>query len=70
MKLNRLKVARIEKKLMPVEWVHRLLEEAAHELRKPIETIGRNHPEYQLILNGLDNAVDKVAVLFADDQDS
>ena len=69
--LNELKIARMNCRLMPVEWVHRLLEEAALDLRKPIEIIGRNHPVYeQLILNGLDNAVGKVAVLLADDQAS
>jgi hypothetical protein len=54
---------------MPVDWVHQMLETAALELRKPIEIIGRKHPDYQqLILNGLDNAMDKVAIFLADDR--
>ncbi len=69
LKLNRLKVARMKKELMPVDWVHRWLREAAAELRKPIEIIGRNHPEHkQLILNGLDNASAKVSEMLSDDQ--
>jgi len=66
LRINRLRAARLEGRLMPVDWVHRWLKEAAAELRKPIEIIGRNHPEYkQLILNGLDNASDKVSEMLA-----
>lgn len=69
LRINRLKVARLEGKLMPVDWVHRWLREAAAELRKPIEIIGRNHPEHkQLILDGLDNAAAKIEEMLSDDQ--
>ena len=69
LRLADLRIARLEAKLMPVDWVHRMLDEMAAELRKPIEIIGRNHPEYQqMIINGLDNAMDKVSIMLADDQ--
>ena len=67
--LNRLKTARLRGELMRIDNVKRIIEAAAYELRKPIEIIGRNHPELQqLILNGLDNARDSMAKMFADDQ--
>ena len=60
----------MKKELMPVDWVHQWLKEAASELRKPITIIGRKNPEHQqLILNGLDNATEKVRIMLADDQD-
>ena len=71
LRLADLKIARLEAKLMPVDWIHRMLEEMGAELRKPIEIIGRKHPEYQqMFLDGLDNAMDKVATILADDQPS
>lgn len=61
LRMNQLKIARLEGRLMPVDWVQRMLDEMADELRKPIEIIGRKHPEYaQMVLNGLDSAADKV----------
>ena len=67
--LNRLKTARLRGELMRVEKVKTIIETAAAELRKPIEIIGRNHPELQqMILNGLDNARDSMAKMFEDDQ--
>lgn len=69
LRLADLRIARLEAKLMPVDWVHRMLEEMASELRKPIAIIGRNHPEYeQMIINALDNAMDKLATMLSDDQ--
>ena len=67
--LNRLKTARLRGELMRVEKVKKIIEMAAAELRRPIEIIGRNHPELQqMILNGLDNARDSMAKMFSDDQ--
>lgn len=71
LRLADLKIARLESKLMPVDWVNQAVEKIATELRKPIEIIARNHPEYaQLIVTGLDNALDTVATMLADDQPS
>jgi predicted RNase H-like nuclease (RuvC/YqgF family) len=69
LRLADIRIARLEAKLMSVDWVHKMLAEMAAELRKPIEIIGRKHPEYQqMIINGLDNAMDKMEAMFKDDQ--
>lgn len=69
LRLNKIRASRLEGKLMPVGWVHDWLRQAAEELRKPIEIIGRDHPEYKkLILNGLDNATEKMTQMLKDDQ--
>lgn len=69
LRINRLRADRLEGRLMSVDWVHQWLRQVAAELRKPIEIIGRNHPEHkQLILNGLDNASAKVSEMLVENE--